>query len=114
MSAGFACRSCGGQDTTLVVDLGVQPLANNLLRPADLGKPEPRHPLRVAVCESCWLLQITDLVPPTDLFSDYVYFSSFSDAMLRHARVAAERYVREFSLGPQSHVVEIASNTAIC
>jgi len=110
MSAGFACRSCGGQDTTLVVDLGVQPLANNLLRPADLGKPEPRHPLRVAVCESCWLLQITDLVPPTDLFSDYVYFSSFSDAMLRHAREAAERYVREFSLGPQSHVVEIASN----
>jgi len=66
--------------------------------------------LRVAVCHQCWLLQITDLVPPTQLFSEYLYFSSFSDALLRHSRAAVEQHIREFQLGPQSHVVEIASN----
>ncbi len=104
------CRACGSPDRVLILDLGIQPLANNLLRPEDLGKPEPRFPLRLAVCPRCWLLQITDLVPPVTLFSEYLYFSSFSDAMLRHARQAAERYLREFGLGRDSFVVEIASN----
>jgi len=94
----------------LVVDLGIQPLANNLLRPEDLGKPEPKFPLRLAVCESCWLLQILDLVPPVQLFSEYLYFSSFSDLMLRHAQEAVECYTRDFSLDANSLVVEIASN----
>jgi SAM-dependent methyltransferase len=106
----FHCRSCDSTNGKLVLDLGLQPLANNLLRPEDLSKPEPKFPLRLAVCQSCWLLQITDLVPPTQLFSEYLYFSSFSDALLRHAREAVERYIREFSLNTQSHVVEIASN----
>src|SRR6266403_4544962 len=112
MSEGFEfkCRSCGSPDGKLILDLGLQSLANNLLRPEDLSKPEPKFPLRLVVCQSCWLLQITDLVPPTELFSEYLYFSSFSDALLRHARQAAERYIREFSLNNQSHVVEIASN----
>jgi len=104
------CRACGAPDRVLILDLGIQPLANNLLRPEDLGKPEPRFPLRLAVCPRCWLLQITDLVPPVTLFSEYLYFSSFSDAVLRHARQAAERYIREFGLGRDSFVVEIASN----
>ena len=106
----FHCRSCDSTNGKLLLDLGVQPLANNLLRPEDLSKPEPKFPLQLAVCQSCWLLQITDLVPPTQLFSEYLYFSSFSDALLRHAREAVERYIREFSLNSQSHVVEIASN----
>src|SRR5689334_24433727 len=106
----FRCRSCDSTNGHLVLDLGLQPLANNLLRPEDLSKPEPKFPLRLAVCQSCWLLQITDLVPPTQLFSEYLYFSSFSDALLRHAREAVERYIREFSLNNQNHVVEIASN----
>lgn len=110
MSGVFQCRSCGSQEGALVLDLGVQPLANNLLRPEDLVKPEPKFPLRLAVCQSCWLLQITDLVPPVQLFSEYLYFSSFSDALLRHAREAAEGYIKEFSLNSQSQVVEIASN----
>lgn len=104
------CRSCGCLDAELVLDLGVQPLANNLLRPADLEKPEPRFPLRLAVCCSCRLLQITDLVPPVDLFSDYPYFSSFSDFMVRHAGEAANRYTREFALDENSLVAEVASN----
>ncbi len=108
--ATFQCRSCGCAEGRLILDLGIQPLANNLLRPEDLSRPEPRFPLRLFVCPECWLLQITDLVPPTQLFSEYLYFSSFSDTMVRHAREAAHRYVREFTLGPESLAVEIASN----
>jgi SAM-dependent methyltransferase len=106
----FQCRSCGKTVGALVIDLGVQPLANNLLRAEDLAKREPKFPLRVAVCQNCWLMQITDLVPPVQLFSDYLYFSSFSDLMLRHARAAAEKYIAEFDLNTQSRVIEIASN----
>lgn len=105
-----SCRSCGHPNLVPILDLGLQPLANNLPRPEDLGKPEPRFPLCLAVCPGCWLMQITELVPPVTLFSEYLYFSSFSDAMLRHARLAVERYVAEFNLGPRSFVIEIASN----
>jgi SAM-dependent methyltransferase len=110
MSFAFQCRSCDSRRGSLILDLGIQPLANNLLRPEDLSKPEPKFPLRLAVCESCWMLQIVDLVPPVQLFSEYLYFSSFSDLMLRHAREAAERYVKEFALNEKSLVVEVASN----
>lgn len=106
----FLCRSCGSVHGRPVLDLGIQPLANNLLTSADLAKPEPKFPLRVALCESCWLLQITDIVPPVDLFSEYLYFSSFSDALLRHARESVEARLGEGGLGKDSFVVEIASN----
>ncbi len=114
MSAGsgvvdFTCRSCGGVSGELLLDLGEQPLANNLPRPED-DQPEPRFPLRLAVCAECWLLQITDLVPPVELFSEYVYFSSYSDAWVNHAAQCAQRYQRDFELGLASRVVEIASN----
>ncbi|HWI59084.1 MAG TPA: class I SAM-dependent methyltransferase [Bacillota bacterium] len=110
MSLSFQCRSCGSTHGTQILDLGLQPLANNLLRDEDLAKPEPKFPLRLAVCQTCWLLQITDLVPPVQLFSEYLYFSSFSDLMLRHAKQAAERYIQDFSLKHNSLVVEVASN----
>ncbi len=106
----FLCRSCGSSHGRSVLDLGLQPLANNLLSEADLAKPEPRFPLRVALCEGCWLLQITDIVPPVELFSEYLYFSSFSDALLRHAAEAAAAHLRDGDLGRESFVVEIASN----
>lgn len=104
------CRSCGSAQSLKVIDLGLQPLANNLLRKEDLAKVEPRFPLAVFVCSDCWLMQITDTVPPVDLFSDYIYFSSFSDSMLRHAKAAVEKYIVEKKLGGESFVVEIASN----
>ena len=110
MNIEFQCQSCGGRDGALVLDLGLQPLVNNYLRPEDLAKPEPKFPLRLAVCHGCWLMQIADLVPPVQLFSEYLYFSSFSDAWVRHARQAAERYIAEFALGHDSLVMEIASN----
>ena len=110
MSLSFECRSCGSRQGALILDLGLQPLANNLLREEDLAKLEPKFPLRLAVCQSCWLLQILDLIPPVQLFSEYLYFSSFSDLMLRHAKEAAQRYMREFGLDQKSLVIEIASN----
>jgi SAM-dependent methyltransferase len=110
LETNFQCRSCGGSHGTIILDLGRQPLANNLLRAEDIAKPEPKFPLRVAVCQSCWLLQILELVPPVQLFSEYLYFSSFSDALLRHSRAAVEKHIAEFGLNAQSHVVEIASN----
>ena len=106
----FTCRACASPDGELVLDLGRQPLANNLLRAEDLHSPEPRFPLRLAVCHRCWLLQIVDLVPPVALFSEYLYFSSFSDTMLRHAAAAVAQHTAEFELGANSFVVEIASN----
>ncbi len=106
----FCCRACGSNSGRMVLDLGVQPLANNLLTAADLAKPEPKFPLRLALCEGCWLLQITDIVPPVELFSEYLYFSSFSDALLRHSAEAVAQHLREFGLGRDSFVVEVASN----
>ncbi|MBL9171719.1 MAG: methyltransferase domain-containing protein [Verrucomicrobiales bacterium] len=110
MTGALSCRSCGHATLQPVLDLGLQPLANNLLLPEHLGQAEPRFPLRLLVCPRCWLVQIGELVPPVKLFSEYLYFSSFSDAMLRHARIACERYRVEQGLGAHSRVVEIASN----
>lgn len=110
MTFQFKCRACGSPQGQLVLDLGVQPLANNLPRPEDLIKPEPRFPLRLSLCRECWLLQIVDEVPPVTLFAEYLYFSSYSDTMVDHARQAADRYIREFGLNQASLVLEIASN----
>ena len=107
MTVEFQCRSCASCSAEEVIDLGNQPLANNLLRPEDLELHEPRFPLRLVVCTECWMLQITDLVPPVDLFSEYVYHSSYSDAWVAHAAACATRYREEFN---PDHVVEIASN----
>ena len=113
-SSTIKCRACEAADVTEILDLGLQPLANNLLRPEDLEKQEPRFPLRLAVCPQCRMMQIIDEVPPVDLFSDYVYFSSFSPAWVEHAKKAAERYVEEFALGEESLVIEVASNDGYC
>ncbi|MCW5558160.1 MAG: class I SAM-dependent methyltransferase [Verrucomicrobiae bacterium] len=104
------CRSCGSLRSHPVLDLGIQPLANQLLRPEDLAAEEPRFPLRVSVCQDCWLIQITDIVPPAALFTEYLYFSSVSDALLSHAAAAVEGHRRECALDGCSFVVEIASN----
>lgn len=104
------CRSCGSTQRHPVVDLGLQPLANNLLGEEDLQRDEPKFPLSVFVCADCWLMQLAETVPAVDLFNDYLYFSSFSQQMLEHARLATEAYQREFDLTADSFVVEIASN----
>ncbi len=104
------CRSCGSSRLSVVLDLGATPLANALIAAEDLGRGEERFPLVLVFCEECALAQITESVPPEKLFSEYLYFSSFSDTMVRHAEAVADRLVRERKLGPSSLVLEVASN----
>jgi SAM-dependent methyltransferase len=107
----FHCKSCGSRNGALILDLGVQPLANNLLFESNLSDGgEPKHPLRLAVCLDCRLMQLPEIIPPTKLFSEYIYFSSFSDAMLQHAKSATDEYIKDFDLGKECQVVEVASN----
>jgi len=93
-----------------VLDLGSQPLANGLLLPQDLARDESCFPLKVLVCPNCWLLQISDVIQPGELFTDYPYLSSFSDTMLEAAKTAALRYMADFGIGQDSLVLEIGSN----
>lgn len=104
------CRSCGHADLAPILSLGATPLANALLRPEQLGEPEATYPLELVLCTSCSLVQITETVPAEQLFGEYLYFSSFSDTMLRHACTLATRMAAERHLGPTHRVVEIASN----
>ncbi|HXG77157.1 MAG TPA: class I SAM-dependent methyltransferase [Gaiellaceae bacterium] len=104
------CRSCGAPLGRPVLDLGEQPNANRYVSAHDLPLPEPRFPLRVSLCESCWLLQLADSMPPEALFQEYAYFSSYSQSWLRHAESYAEEMLARLELGPGSLVVEVASN----
>src|SRR5262249_24312873 len=96
-----SCRSCGCVDLRPFLSWGRPPLENSLRTADDLDQPEPTSPLEVVFCPACTLVQITETVPPEDLFSDYLYFSSFSDTMLRHAEALAERTVASRKLGPE-------------
>jgi len=107
---GFACRSCGGQQADLILSLGKMPLANALLTADQLAANEATYPLEVARCRACALVQLTELVPPEQLFREYAYFSSFSDALVRHAETLTTRLVAERRLGSDSLVIEVASN----
>jgi SAM-dependent methyltransferase len=110
MSAETTCRICHASDLSLVLDLGATPLANRLLPASALDEPEPRFPLELVFCDRCTLLQITETVSPEELFRDYVYFSSFSDTVLRNAEENARRMLAWKKLGADDLVVEIASN----
>lgn len=104
------CRSCDKPGLRLVLSLGRTPLANSLLSESDLARPEATFPLDLVFCPGCALVQITETVPPAQLFSDYLYFSSFSETMLAHAQALATKVSAARRLGPDSLVVEIASN----
>jgi SAM-dependent methyltransferase len=104
------CRSCAHEDLRTILDLGKTPLANGLLEAVNLQQREPCFPLLLAFCPKCSLVQITETVPPELLFQNYLYFSSFSDTALNHAREIALRMVAERGLELTSRVIEIASN----
>jgi len=106
----LTCRGCGGPLRHTFVNLGAQPLANSYLEPDGLNRTEPVFPLHVRVCERCFLVQLPEVESREGLFGDYSYFSSFSDTWLRHAEDFVEQIVERLGLGPESHVVEIASN----
>ena len=105
------CRSCGGRDLERFLDLGSAPLADRLRTEQQLRDAEPRYPLEVAYCRGCTLMQILETVPPEVLFcDDYPYFSSFSDALLKHSRENVLDLVERRRLSRDSFVVELASN----
>jgi len=104
------CLGCSAALGEPFLDLGAQPLANALLRPEDAARPEPRLPLAVVYCARCHLVQLTETAPPETLFGDYVYFSSYSESFLAHARAMADALVSRFALGPDRRLLEIASN----
>ncbi len=105
-----SCRSCGSGDLFSILDLGQMPLANSLLTADQLHQPEERFPLHLALCRNCALVQITESVSPETLFREYLYFSSFSDTMLRHAQTLVEKLIPLRGLGEGSLAAEIASN----
>lgn len=110
-AAGFveACRACGSPRLVEVLSLGETPVANALL--ADPSEARDVYPLRVGFCEDCALVQLLFVLPAEAIFDDdYPYFSSFSEALMRHARTYATEMIDRRTLGPGSLVIELASN----
>ena len=104
------CRFC---ETPLVhsfVDLGMSPLSNAFIKPENYHAMEPFYPLHAYVCGSCFLVQLEEFESPHRIFSDYVYFSSYSESWLRHAKVYAEMMIRRFGFNASHQIIEIASN----
>jgi len=104
------CRFCRGNLTRTFVDLGTSPLCESYPSAADLNRGEVYYPLHVYVCESCFLVQLEEYESAENIFSDYAYFSSYSDSWLKHAETYCDKMTRQFGLGTQSFVVEVASN----
>src|SRR4030042_2302456 len=104
------CRFCGTELKHTFIDLGISPLANSYLKGEDLDRMEPHYPLCVYVCERCYLVHLPVFESPESIFSDYAYFSSYSDSWLKHAKNYTDLMVERFGFDSKSQVVEIASN----
>jgi SAM-dependent methyltransferase len=104
------CRFCGRSLALTFVDLGMSPLCESFLSADQLNQMEPFYPLHVSVCESCLLVQLQEYVSPENIFTEYAYFSSYSDSWLQHAKAYTDLMVERFNLRSQSQVVELASN----
>ncbi|WP_339862943.1 class I SAM-dependent methyltransferase [Thalassospira alkalitolerans] len=104
------CRACGAELNHTLVDLGDSPLANSYVTLDRKDTVDNRYPLHARVCGDCFLVQVDDVVPPSDIFSDYAYFSSYSTSWVEHARKYCEQAKDRLSLDAQSLVVEVASN----
>ena len=105
------CRHCGAPLTHTFLDLGFASPSNAYLTEADLSKPEKYYPLKIKVCDLCWLVQTEDYAQADELFSpEYAYFSSTSSGWLAHAKGYAEKMTKELGLNAQSLVIEVASN----
>jgi SAM-dependent methyltransferase len=105
-----ACRFCGTPLQNSMVDLGAQPPSNSYLRAADLNRMEATFPLHAHVCGACFLVQLEAYHAPEEIFSDYAYFSSYSESWLRHAETYCAAMCARFGLDAGSRVVEVASN----
>jgi SAM-dependent methyltransferase len=106
----LSCRFCQSRDLAEILDLGTQPLANALVAKEWLLEPEVHYPLIVLHCGQCGLVQVPAVASEREIFSDYLYFSSYAESWLAHARRYVEAVTARFGLGPRSQVVELASN----
>jgi len=105
-----SCRFCGEKLQHTFVDLGMSPLCESYVSLDGLNRMEPFYPLHVYVCQSCFLTQLEEFVNPEAIFSEYAYFSSYSDSWLEHAKNFTDMIVGRLNLNDKSHVMELASN----
>ena len=110
MHADSTCRFCGEKLQHTFVDLGMSPLCESYVSAKLLNSMEPFFPLHVYVCGKCFLVQLEEYVKPENIFTEYAYFSSFSDAWLKHSEKYVNMAIDRFRLDNSSHVVELASN----
>jgi hypothetical protein len=104
------CRLCDAELTETFVDLGMSPLCESYLAADQLDAAERFYPLHVRICRECLLVQLPAYVPGEEIFSDYAYFSSYSDSWVAHARRYATEMTERLGLGSDSLVTEVASN----
>ncbi|HIZ37829.1 MAG TPA: class I SAM-dependent methyltransferase [Candidatus Ruania gallistercoris] len=107
---GGPCRFCGAVLTRTFADLGMTPLCESFVPADQVNAMEPFYPLHTWVCDQCFLVQLQEYVSREEIFTEYAYFSAYSDAWLAHARRYVETMIAERGLGPDSLVVELASN----
>jgi len=104
------CRFCDSPLRHTLVDLGMSPLCESYVPATRLNQMEPFYPLHAYVCSECFLVQLEAYVSAEEIFTDYAYFSSYSESWVEHARRYCEHMIERFRLGPDSLVVELASN----
>ncbi|OPA80621.1 SAM-dependent methyltransferase [Paenibacillus selenitireducens] len=104
------CRFCSCSELHSFVDLGLTPLSNSFVHASNLDKYEVFYPLHTYICQACLLVQLEQYESPTEIFSEYAYFSSYSDSWLQHTKEYTMRMISTLGLDPHSSVIEIASN----
>ncbi len=104
------CRFCNSPLQRTLVDLGMSPLCESFLSREQLNRMEPFYPLKVYVCGHCFLAQLEEYVAPENIFTEYAYFSSYSDSWLQHAKTYTELMIERYKLEQESQVIELASN----
>ena len=104
------CRFCGAELQQTFVDLGMSPLCETYPSAADLNRGETYYPLHAYVCSRCFLVQLEQFESGEAIFSDYAYFSSYSDSWLKHCEKYCDKMMTRFGLNEKSFVVEVASN----
>ena len=108
----FECRSCKNSNLKRVISLGYQPLANNLLKNKDQN--DELYPLEMNYCPKCHNCQLSVVVNPKKMFSNYLYLSSTSKTFRSHFEKAAKKYIKEFKLSPKrSYIIDVGSNDGI-
>lgn len=110
LAGNAACRFCGTKLRHTFVDLGMSPLCQTHIEPHQLNHMEPFYPLHAWVCHECFLVQLEEYVSPKEIFTEYAYFSSYSDSWVAHAKRYVDAVSARFGLDRSKKVMEIASN----